>query len=197
MYRLDPKPHKKPTRQMVDLVTPSTLFVKNGTTSSFAVPCWYLEVHPPIPAHYHCRPWHDHVGWPSPRHPDHCCQSWDFAHSCCSHDHNKHTCDHCEKFINLDSVIPIHLIEEGYETISIAFSDPIEGLSAAGYIDDKEDWVVRIIFNSMVPEAIKERVRVDYSIFANGTLSGRKTRDIVASGKLVILPGPYEGDEDA
>ena len=191
-YRLNEKPKHQQRRDVVDTASPSTVFVQNGTRFHYAIPCWYIVVEPPRKAHPHSRIHHDHVGWPSPNHPDHICQSWDFAHSCCSFDRHKHKCDHCAHYLNSDKLIPIHLTREGYKNIEIAFDTPPEGLVATGKIDEKKDWIIRVTIEANVAKAIKDKVEVPYTIFAEGNIYGDQCRDVVSRGKIVIIPGPYE-----
>lgn len=88
---------------------------------------------------------------------------------------------------------PIHLSKEGYDKITVAFDSAPEGLKATGSIDEKRDWIVRIQLSANVRAAVKEKVLVPYAVFAEGTVSGRKTRDVVARGVVVIVPGPLPG----
>ena len=195
-YRIKEKPEPpKPRRTMQDTTTESTVYVQNGTTAYLAIPCWYLEVEPPKRAHYHSRQHHDHVGWPSPNHKDHICQSWDFAHSCCSFDKHKHECDHCERYLDMDRLIPIHMLQEGYTDIEIAMIDAPDGLKVSGYIDEKKDWIVRILFDAKCEDALEDKLVVRFSVFANGDLGNRPVSDIVADGILEILPGPFIPEE--
>lgn len=189
-YRITEQPKPKPQRTVEDMVTMSTVFVQNGATFDFAIPCWYIVVDPPRKAHHHSRMHHDHVGWPSPNHPDHICQSWDFAHSCCSFDRHKHHCDYCHRYLDMDNVLPIHLTKEGYDNIKVAIEPSLQGLSACGYIDEKRDWIIRINIDSNIESAIEKKQEVKYSVFANGIINKKKVTDIVANGKIVILPGP-------
>lgn len=192
-YRIrEPRRHQH-RRDVRDVATPSGVYVQNGATFNYAIPCWYLIAEEPRRAHCHSRAHHDHVGWPSPNHPDHICQHWDFAHSCCSHEHGKHVCDHCSRFLDMGLLRPIHLSKEGYDKITVAFDSAPEGLKATGSIDEKRDWIVRIQLSANVRAAVKEKVLVPYAVFAEGTVSGRKTRDVVARGVMVIVPGPLPG----
>ena len=72
-YRVN-HPHLRPThhrqRAVNDATTPSRIYINNGTSTHVVVPCYYLN----RPEMWHDHHWHDHVGWPSPNHPDHCCQ---------------------------------------------------------------------------------------------------------------------------
>lgn len=189
-YRIKERPKHNPQRTVEDITTKSTVFIQNGTTFDLAIPCWYVIVDPPKKAHHHNRAHHDHVGWPSPNHPDHICQSWDFAHSCCSYDHHKHHCDHCHRYLDMDNIRPIHLTEEGYDDIEIAMTPSVQGLSAHGYIDKKRDWVIRIHIDTKMESAIEKEQEIEYSVFANGIINEKNVTDIIANGKIVILPGP-------
>ena len=192
-YRLDdePKHHKPELRTVQDTVTLSTVFVQNGTIFEVACPCWYLEVERPRRAHCHDRKYHDHVGWPSPRHPDHVCQSWDFAHSCCSHDAHKHHCDHCHMYLDMGRLIPIHLKDEGYTTVRVAMDDAPEGLKVSGRIDSRDDWIIRLTIEAKVASAIKEKKKCRFTVFIDGKFEDRNVTDVIATGKIVVLPGPY------
>lgn len=200
-YRIKERPKHEPRRTFENVSTLSTIFIENGTIEHIAIPCWYVEVRPPRKAHCHSRQHHDHVGWPSPRHPDHICQAWDLAHSCCSFDRHKHHCDHCRHYLDMDSMIPIHLLKEGYKKIDVSLKDQISGLSASGVIDDsrdilgkdyKNDWIVRLTFEAKCKDAISEPKETVFAVFASGTLKGgRNVKDMVAKGKIRIMPGPY------
>lgn len=190
-YRIGERKPKEPRRTVQGAASPSKVYMQNGATLDFAIPCWYIEAERPRPAHHHSRMHHDHVGWPAPDHPDHSCQDWDFAHSCCSFDDGKRRKDICRRYLDMGLVTPIHLSEEGYDAISIAFADAPSGLTAHGSIDAEEDWVIRVLFSAKVEEAVKDRVEVPYTIFAKGTVLGKEACDVVASGNLVVLPGPY------
>ena len=190
-YRIgERKPHG-PVRTMQGTATPARWFVQNGTVLHMAVPCWYKVIEPPVPAHPHCRPWHDHVGWPSPRHPDHVCQRWDFAHSCCSFDEKKRECDHCHMYLDMSRLLPIRLRREGYTGAEVALDNPPSGLSASASIDADKDWIVRIDVSAKSEEAVKERVEIPFTVFATGTVLGREACDVVSRGTLIVLPGPF------
>lgn len=193
-YRINERPKHKPRRTFEDASTPSKVFIQNGTKEYLAVPCWYVEVTPPNKAHCHSRQHHDHVGWPSPRHPDHICQAWDLAHSCCSFDRHKHHCDHCRHYLDMDKMHPIHLTKEGYKKITPVMIDPPAGLDMTGSIDEKHDWIARLLVTANCKTAIKNPVETKFSVFASGTFKGGKeVTDVIARGILVVMPGPYIG----
>lgn len=186
-YRIgEPKP-REPRRDVQDAASPSTVFVQNGTTFEYAIPCWYLIADEPVRSHCHNRQHHDHVGWPSPTYPDHICQDWEFAHSCHAHDAKGHHHDHCEHYLDMEKLAPIHLSKEGYSNIEVAFDGAPSGLTATGTIDSDRDWVVRITIKSRVPSAVKERIDVPYAVFAS---AGQTRKDAVSRGVVAILPGP-------
>lgn len=198
-YRIDqPKPKPK-HRSMQDTATPGEIFVHNGCTANLAIPCWYLETRPPIPAHHHDRMHHDMIGWPTPTHPDHCCQEWDFDRSCCTRNPRmKHCPPHCEHFLDMGRLIPIHLKKEGYQTVTIKVlgSDKkdAEGIEATGVIDNTDDWVIRVSFDVQVPNLLIPDDGIEtyyYSVYLN--MHASMTRDLVAMGRLTVLPSPYGG----
>lgn len=195
-YRIQEKPKPKPHRNVEGTATASTVFVQNGAIFNYAIPCFYVVVERPERAHCHNRTHHDHVGWPSPNHPDHICQSWDFAHSRCSRYTDRHHCGHCADFIDMGMLRPIHLHKEGYMSISVALDDAPEGVRVDGYIDTKRDWIVRMRVAAETDAALKEKVRIPYTIFASGPISGSESRDVIARGTIVVLPGPYNKESE-
>lgn len=213
-YRqLDKKP-RHPRRDFVDTATRNKVFVQNGVLSHLAIPCWYLEIFRPRHAVLHSIDLHDHIGWPDPDHPDHSCQD---AHHGNLHDHPHHRNypGHIHPnhpyhpnihyhnghwhdphiLLDLSKTFPIHLKEEGYTTVDVVFKDPPEGITASAFIDDTEDWVIRVDIDLNCEEAISDDIEVPYSIFVNGSFKDSKTttrtmRNIVAKGILHILAGP-------
>lgn len=198
-YRMD-QPRPKPKhRSMQDTATPGEIFVHNGCTASLAIPCWYLETRPPIPAHCHDRMHHDMIGWPTPTHPDHCCQEWDFDRSCCTRDPRmKHCPPHCEHFLDMGRLIPIHLKKEGYQDVAVKVFDSdkkdADGIKATGVIDDLDDWVIRVTFDVHVADLLIPEDGTEtyyYSVYLN--MKASRTRDLAAMGKLTVLPSPHGG----
>jgi hypothetical protein len=201
-YRI--KEHRPPLarRTVVDLATPAKLYVHNGATSEFAFPCYYQEVLPPIPARRHNRRFHDHVGWPSPGHADHCCQIALVPHQC----GHKGGCKTCRHYLDAGTIFPIHLLSEleGYSSsIDVALYAPdefidLEGLNVSAWVDEEEDWVVRMLVSPRLSEAISEPVRIRFTLFANSaahTLGQREyqaRRDIVGIGEIIICPSQYD-----
>lgn len=203
----EPRP-PKPRRTMEKMATPSDIHLALGTTASLAIPCWYIEVRKPIPAHHHNRPHHDHVGWPNPDHHDHSCQAWDYAHACCSHDHNVHHCDpHCKNFIDMRKLIPVHLSEEGYHDVQV-ITEWMEGdnrvtLAGVGNIDPEDDWIVRISLESDTSRGANLSQPMDkawfrLSVFVEGdnvlsnNYTRRNKRDLVCQAKVCVNPTAVE-----
>lgn len=189
-YRIEDKKPREPRRDVQGAASPSTVFIQNGSTLEYAIPCWYLIAEEPLRSHCHSRQLHDHIGWPSPTKPDHICQDWEFAHSCRAHKVKGHHHDHCKRYLDMEKLHPIHLTEEGYSNIEIVFNNKPEGFNATGYIDEKRDWIVRITIDSKVAEATNVRVEVPYAVFASGNVMGQNRRDAISRGVMVILPGP-------
>lgn len=196
-YRIDqPKP-VKPNRSMQDVSTTGRIYVHNGCTANLAIPCWYMEVRPPVHARHHNRMRHDMIGWPWPDKPDGCCQEWDFdrhPHRCGPHP--KHRPPDCRKLIDMRRLIPIHLIDEGYSKVSVNVVDAdgggVDGISASGEIDENDDWIVRVSFDASVPGVLTpedDPVECYYSVYLNMDSNG--VRDLAAIGRLTVLPSPF------
>lgn len=208
-YREEQHRHCKPNRTMEVTTTPSGVFVDNGVTAHLAIPCFYKEIFPPIETWSHDRRVHDHHGWPTPDHPDHSCQNWDFAHGRC-HKGNKRNAwhdyitnpyeyhgacgnhNHCNDYIDPSRLYPIHLTQEGYEDVSIVFKDAPDGLTYRAWIDEESDWIVRVFFDVEVEEAITDVVKVPFAVRVHLQDGDYKKRDTVLKSKLVILPAPID-----
>lgn len=202
-YRNDCEPHHHVERTIDKTTTPGTFYIVNGQEARLAFPCWYNEVEPPMYAWHHCRDLHDHVGWPSPDHPDSSCQESDYVwprhfnckhathrhdigshYACndkCSYDHH----DFCSNYLNLDCLVPVHLLEEGYKDVIVQVDDKATGLSADGWIDEKEDWVIRVLFKAMMPDLEKPFVT---KLAVRTSSEQLRKIDTVFLGKLVVLP---------
>lgn len=116
-----PKHHHR--RDMDNKTTGGVIFLEPGTVAKFSIPCWYRMVGWPIQVHGHNRDFHDYLGWPTPDHPDHSCQEWDYDHSCCRHGHAHCEPKRCHDYIDMCKLYPIHLTKEGYDNVSCAVSD--------------------------------------------------------------------------
>lgn len=210
-YRVgEPKKHPEPNRSVQKVTTPSKFYMSNGTVFHLAYPCWYKEVHPPVRAVHHCGPWHDHVGQPSPNHPDHVCQPHDFAHFWHDHSyhhnrnhnrygiqtwgHSDHDCPHphwhSRHLIDMCKLWPIHLIKEGYTDVDVSLTNKIEGFSISGIIDPDNDWIVRLIATADIDAAITEPWKTRFSVRVKDYGSNRT--DMVAIGDIVVLPAPID-----
>lgn len=196
-YRLHEHKPPKPQRTAVDITTPVKLYMHNGTLSNFAFPCWYQEVLPPVPAIRHDRELHDHHGWPNPSHPDHICQLWIPEKGHCIHGFSE--CKpHCKHFIDYKKVHPIHLLSEyeGYESVTVGWVDDHEGIEATAYIDEVEDWVVRLQINCQDPNALEELQRYRLAVYAYANTNDenhpeRERKDLVVLAELIVLPAGY------
>lgn len=219
-YRIHEKPRPRPRRTMQDTATPIRVYVHNGSTANLAIPCYYQEVHKPEHVHIHDPHWHDHVGWPSPSHPDHICQRWSPTRKICLAG-EKHECStRCRKYVNMASLIPIHLLSdyEGYKSARVSFISTNEetgkpevigneeGVTTLGGIIAKaeispepEDWVVRVRFEVKDPDALEEPRKYRFAVFVdapqrNGersSLLSEARSDIVLHGELIVLPSAY------
>lgn len=195
--------HHEPNRTVQKTTTPAVFYVSNGQETRLAFPCWYKEIFPPMHLRHHCRDLHDHEGWPEPRFPDHSCQDWDFAchephHGChdsshihgisaaCAHrPEGDYHYDHCGCYLDLNKMHPIHLTKEGYNKIIVQVGESKIGLSAKGWIDKKQDWVVRVWFKANIADLERPFV-TDLAIRANNDEINKI--DTVFLGKLVVLP---------
>lgn len=203
-YRIQSKPKPHPHRSLVDVTTPAHVFVHNGTIAHLAFPCWYQEVHKPLRAHRHNRHLHDHRGWPSPSHPDHICQLWVPDKHCCSIGLHHECSPHCRHYIDLTGIMPIHLINEGYTSIRLAFnaSDEVPDTGdieiQEAYIDPDDDWVVRVTLFAHDFDGLYEPAKYKMTVFALADASehGPARRDIVALTDLIILPSGYILEEN-
>lgn len=186
---------EKPIRRVLqDTTTRNRTFIQNGAIANLAIPCWYHLVRHPQHTHVHDREWHDHIGWPNPGSTDKSSQDAYLLKDAPYHyDEDKEGWNHAGRYLDLSQFYPIHLEEEGYTDVEIAFANPPEGLSAYGLIDD---YIVRFVISTRCNAAITEDIDVPYTVFIKGEVKTknepRSTRDIVAKGILHILAGPYE-----
>lgn len=134
--------------------TECNIHMDNGTILRIAIPCYYGYVEP------HDQQWHDHIGWPSPGHPDTSCQS-----------------PYRDDRIVIE---PIDFIDEGYEEAYVVFSD--NQLRAITSIDEN---VINIAFNVSVNITTDSEYR--FSIFIRGTDSdGNELANLVTKGTLYV-----------
>lgn len=186
-YRFDNTPPPKP-----ELLVPK-IDVRNGGTTIVAFPCFYLEMEKPVDWHDHHV--HDHIGWPSPNHPDHICQKLP--------DYTKPPYfNGVYGYVDMDKVTPIHLIEEGYTQAILRMDsmDTAEKVSSSSvnhraYISEDEDWVVKIEFNPMLAEFKDKPIDFLFSLFVyspesmDGSSTTIGTYDEVVRAMLTVLPG--------
>lgn len=208
-YRIDAPRPKPKRRTMQKTSTRGTVYVANGTTAELAIPCYYMEMHRPVPAEPHDRMRHDMLGWPTPDKPDSCCQEWDFANSCCRRTPHMKCCPpHCEHFIDMRRLFPIHLKDEGYTRFEVEMIEPPRGLEATAYLDPDDDWVVRVHITANVPiDTLIDMSRLpetdiitQFSVFGviaessseTGGARGEK-RDLVFNGSIVVIPTAHAG----
>lgn len=117
--------------------------------------------------------------------------SSDFAFSCWYSKEHRHDCNHNEKNLS-----PIHLTEEGYTRVEVIFDDQPVGLVATAYIDEEEDWVIRLELNAQLDEAIEQRFRCRYTILIHMEVDNVITKtDMVCKGKLTVLPSPWKSGD--
>ena len=210
-YRIDAPRPKPKRRTMQKTSTRGTVYVANGTTTELAIPCYYMEMHRPIPAEPHDRMRHDMLGWPTPDKPDSCCQEWDFANSCCRRTPHMKCCPpHCEHFIDMRRLFPIHLKDEDYTYFDVEMFDPPRGLEATAYLDPDDDWVVRVHITADVPLGTLidmsrfpgTNIITPFSVFGVTAGSSREIggaigdrRDLVFNGSIVVIPTAHATEE--
>lgn len=187
-YRID-APRPKPKRRTLQkMSTRGTVYVADGTTASLAIPCYYMEMHRPIPAAPHDRMRHDMLGWPTPDKPDSCCQEWDFVNSCCRRTPHMECCPpHCEHFIDMRKLFPIHLKDEGYTSLEVEIVDAPDGLVATAGLDPDDDWIVRVGIEANIgADSFSDAmIARRFSVFAK---TGTNKRDLVFNGTIVVTP---------
>ena len=173
---------------MQDTATPGTVFVHQGTTARLAIPCFYQEAHFPVHAHPHDRMRHDMLGWPTPEHPDHVCQEWDFDRHCCRRTpHMKFCPPFCERFVDLGRLFPIHLREEGYEEVKVEQQTGL--VTVTGSIDADQDWVVRLVISSEVDMEVTKPQRTSAAVYVTRE---DDVMDLVSLVKIIVLPVAIE-----
>lgn len=202
--KLERKPRPK-NRNMQDTATPGRIFVHNGATAYFAIPCYYQEVRHPVPAKLHDRLVHDHRGWPDPRSRDRSCQSWDFARCECRRgllppyvgiQSERCGCEGtCRCYVDMARLFPIHLTREGYSKASVNMMGKPQELNAIAWIDEKDDWVVRVLFDAHITTDADyefKPITIPFSVKVSryNSQGQVQNRDIVSLGELTILPAP-------
>lgn len=183
-------------RDLYAPTTPSDIVVTNGGITKVAFPCWYYlpDEWPHHPCHHHMHE-HDHHGWPNPDRPDWSCQIPDEV----PYPHHHH-----RWFIDLEHLVPLNLVDEGYtsvdmtlDTMYIPASVP-GSVTATGEIDQVDTNLIRISiacyldFHEWDPDHYlirdKKPLMVPFTINA----ASEEKDDVVATGNLVIMPSHYE-----
>ena len=187
-YRID-APRPKPKRRTLQKTsTRGTIYVADGTTASLAIPCYYMEMHILFSSMPHDWMRHKMRGWPTPDKPDSCCQEWDFVNSCCRRTPHMECCPpHCEHFIDMRRLFPIHLKDEGYTSFEVEIVDAPDGLVATASLDPDDDWIVRVSTESDIGANSFSDKMIDrrFSVFAK---AGTNKRDLVFNGTIVVTP---------
>lgn len=149
-----------------------TFSVRNGAIARIAFGCYYLGAgHDP---HYH-----DYLHWPSPDyHPGAICQMMP------PRDHVPWT----EPGLPVH-MEPIHLIEEGYDQVTVSYedSDNAAHLATEAWIDEDDDYIVRMKVGANFDTFSDKPVDIRFTIFAGK--SDGSVRDAVCHGILTVLPG--------
>lgn len=187
-YRIQEKPDLPKTRQASTASTPASLVMHNGTIAHFAFPCWYIMA--PKPPYDEMPPYHeiDHLGWPDPSHPDSSYQHEAFCHDGFTV---------LKDAYDLDLMRPIRLLREGFDGVRIVWANKErkapEGLDLSVSIDDKDDWVVRLVAKAALPDAIEEPRMHRFAVLAHAPAKGRlrERLDIVAAPTVIVLPSGY------
>lgn len=191
-YRIDaPRPRRR-SREMQDTVTPGSIVIHAGETANLAIPCFYQEIHRPVPVRPHDRLRHDTLGWPTPDRPDHSCQEWDFdRHVCRRTPHMKCDPPHCERYVDMGSLIPIHLTEERYGDVKVVLQTDI--VTADAWVDKVQDWVIRLKLSSDPDVEVTDPRHTSAAVYVTDLAT--KTRaaaapvtHLVALMKVTVLP---------
>lgn len=196
-YRINTQPKPHGVRTVIDTTTPAHFYITNGSIAEFAIPCWYQEIHKPVRAHHHNHHLHDHQGWPAPDHPDHCCQLWIPDVKICALGYHRECSRHCEHYVDMSMLIPIHLKAEGYTMFSTTVltfdGKPLTDDSVAieTSVLDNEDWVIRLKVSAQDSKAINHPVEYKIAVRA-GNNDG--LIDTVVVAKLVVMPAALEGE---
>lgn len=153
--------------------------VRNGAVMRVAFGCFYaLDGHDPRV--------HDHYGWPAPEHPDNICQISPIGD-------RWYPFPNARRPMNLE---PIHLIEEGYSDVRVSIDDDeiAEYLKINAWIDEADDYIVRMSVKANFPTFYDKPVETRFTVFAANWQNS--TIDAVCHAFITVLPGsPFpEGD---
>jgi hypothetical protein len=91
-------------------------------------------------------------------------------------------------------IIPIHLVDEGYTNFPVYY-DGVRNADALAYVDEAEDWVVRVDLFVYDEDALYDLTVHELSVFGVRTDGAVEKRDLIVKSKLIILPVdiPAEG----
>lgn len=184
--------HHSAGRSTEDTSSPMVKLIDNGATASFAFPCFYREVHHPHKAAIHSKRLHDHYGFPSPSYPDGICQEEGLLMEMLHSDIPCNNPKNIRSLLDVSTLIPIHLIAEGYTGVIVSFSETIPGLTVSkAWIDPNKDWIVRTILSAEVPSAIMKKVETMFQVRVyRSDEFDNEIKDVVCKGKLIVVPGP-------
>lgn len=151
-----------------DVANTADINVDNGTITRFYIPCSYVYEKGYTREQQMID---DHLGWPSPDHPDDSAQSLPPFET---------------------HVGYIDMEGEGYSTVEVGMSEDVDGLSFTGIIDGA---VVTLVIDARCASAQTEDVTLAYSVYAVGSFDDGlgnigDLRDVVAKGTLRIIAGP-------
>jgi len=160
-YRFDDKPLKPE-----DMIP--RFAVRNGATAKIALGCYYLGKHD--------SKLHDFLGWPNPDHQDMICQELN----------NFRLFNKKDKTVELEE---IHLTEEGYDEVAIAYEDSeyAQYLITEAAIDEDDDNIIRVKVTANLPEFTDKPIDVRFTVFVRKT--SETMIDSVCHGFISVLPG--------
>lgn len=145
--------------------------VRNGATLKVSLACYYF--------HSHDANLHDHIGWPSPGHPDSICQ-----------EHVIEPAPWLPSHIQIEegNLEQIHLIGEGYVNASVKIEDETiaDACTANAYIDPDADNVVKLNITVNLPTFTDKPKETGFTVFAT---KNDGIRDAVCHGIMKVLPG--------
>ena len=147
--------------------------VRNGATARITFGCYYLGKHDPK--------LHDFIGWPNPDNVDAICQEIS----------NFKLFGKKNKTIELQE---IHLAEEGYDEVAVAYEDSeyAQYLITESHIDEDDDNIIRVKVTANLPEFSDKPIDVKFTVFARKSSETRI--DAVCHAIISVLPGPvYPG----
>lgn len=145
--------------------------VRNGAIMRVSFACYYLIGHNPK--------LHDHVGWPSPGHPDAICQQVS----------NMKLYGLKEKTADLEK---IHLLDEGYEDVAISFEDDelAQNLDCLLWIDEEDDNIIHLNVLANFQTFSDKPIDLRFTVFVKKP--DDSAVDAVCHGMITVLPGsPY------